>query len=483
MMAAGKRTMAEAAKATAITSALASWLLVLAVAPAPAQDITVGADSRSGLTLTVYNRDLALIDDRRRVTLPAGESRLVFEAVSPAMKPESVLLRAEGLRVLEQNFQFDLLGPRSLLEASVGGRVQIVKVHPQSGEETLVPATLLSVANGVVLRVGDRIETGEAGRLVFESLPEGLSAEPVLAAQVASEAPGPRDLTLGYLTAGLTWKADYVAEMTESEDRLDLTGLVTLTNASGLAYPTARLRLVAGEVHQVSQPPQPQPRMVMMAEAAAAPIPDLAPQPLGDQQLYELDRPVSLARKETKQVALLSARAVPLVKLYRFTNLVDAQGRQEEIGPVKAAIEIRFRNDKESGLDRPLPAGILRVYQAGPGGAPPVFLGENRIAHSAKGEEVRLEIGRAFDITGRAKRTAMVRLSNKSYESAQEIVIENAKDQAVQVQVIGTLPQGWRMLTESHSHVPETANRLRWNLQVPPGGKANLSYRVRVTRP
>ena len=337
--------------------------------------------------------------------------------------------------------------------------------------------------NGVVLRVGDRIETGEAGRLVFDSLPEGLSAEPVLAAQVASEAAGPRDLTLGYLTAGLTWKADYVAEMAASEDRLDLTGLVTLTNSSGLAYPDARLRLVAGDVHRVSAPPQPRPRMAMMAEDAAAPVPDMARQPLGDQQLYELDRPVSLADKETKQVALLSARAVPLVKLYRFTNLVDAQGRREEIGPVKAAIEIRFQNDAASGLDRPLPAGILRVYQAGPEGAPPVFLGENRIAHSAKGEEVRLEIGRAFDITGRAKRTALVRLSNKSYESAQEIVIENAKDETVQVQVIGTLPQGWRMLSESHNHVPETANRLRWNLQVPPGGKANLSYRVRITRP
>ena len=480
---ASKQTLAQTVTIIPIAGILAAWLLALALAPAAAQDIKLGAESRSSLTLTVYNRDLALINDRRRVVLPAGRSRLVFEAVSPAMKPESVLLRGDGLRVLEQNFLFDLLGPRSLLEASVGGPVHIVKVHPQSGEETLVPATLLSVANGVVLRVGDRIETGEAGRLVFDSLPEGLSAEPVLAAQVASEAAGPRDLTLSYLTAGLTWKADYVAEMAASEDRLDLTGLVTLTNSSGLAYPDARLRLVAGDVHQVSQPPQLRPRVAMMADAAAAPAPDMARQPLGDQQLSELDRPVSLAHKETKQVALLSARAVPLVKLYRFTNLVDAQGRQEEIGPVKAAIEIRFQNDAASGLDRPLPAGILRVYQAGPEGASPVFLGENRIAHSAKGEEVRLEIGRAFDITGRAKRTALVRLSNKSYESAQEIVIENAKDQVVQVQVIGTLPQGWRMLSESHTHVPETANRLRWDLQVPPRGKANLSYRVRVTRP
>jgi len=477
------RTLAKAVTIKPIAGILASWLLALSMAPAVAQDIKLGAESRTGLTLTVYNRDLALINDRRRVTLPAGQSRLVFEAVSPAMKPESVLLRGDGLRVLEQSFLLNLLGPRSLLEASVGRQVHLVKVHPQTGEETLVPATLLSVTNGMVLQVDERFEIGNSDRLVFDSLPMYLSAEPVLAALVVSEAAGPRDLTLGYLTAGLTWKADYVAEMAASEDQLDLTGLVTLTNSSGLAYPDARLRLVAGDVHQVSQPPQPRPRMAMMAEDAAAPAPDMARQPLGDQQLYELDRPVSLAHKETKQVALLSARAVPLVKLYRFTNLVDAQGRQEEIGPVKAAIEIRFQNDAASGLDRPLPAGILRIYQAGPSGAPPVFLGENRIAHSAKGEEVRLEIGRAFDITGRAKRTALVRLSNKSYESAQEIVIENAKDETVQVQVIGTLPQGWRMLSESHTHVSETANRLRWDLQVPAGGKANLSYRVRVTRP
>jgi hypothetical protein len=233
----------------------------------------------------------------------------------------------------------------------------------------------------------------------------------------------------------------------------------------------------------------------MMAEAMA-PAPGMAARTAGDQHLYEVPRPVSLADRETKQVLLLESRGIPVAKEFRFEELVQAQGGPEEVGPVSAAVVFRFHNDAEAGgPGQPLPGGIVRVYQPGgtkdggggdggvDGGGAPVFTGEDRIGHTPEGEEVRLAIARAFDVTGRSRITAYERLSNKSYRTAQVITLANAKDEAVEVKVVGHLPPGWRMLEESQPHAAETANRIAWTLDVPAGGEAELTYRIQVTRP
>ena len=449
----------------------------------------VGAENRTALTVTVYNRDLGLVRDIRRVDFAAGENLLVLGAVSPALRPETLALAGEGLDLLDQTFAFDLLTPQRILEKSVGDTVWVVRTHPQTGEERAVEAELLAVAGGVVLWVDDRFETGPAaggGRLAFRELPEGLRREPALVARLASDSAGERDLAIEYLTGGLTWQADYRAEINAAEDRLQFTGLVTLTNSSGIAYPDAVVRLVAGEVNQTGPAPLQRGAVAMMAETAA-PAPGMAAQAAGDQHLYQVPRPVSLADRETKQVLLLESRDVPVEKEYRIEELVHAQGGPEEVGPVSASVVFRFDNEAEKGgPGEPLPGGIVRVYQ--PGGTEgaagaPVFTGEDRIGHTPEGEEVRLAIARAFDVTGRARITAYERLSNTSYRTAQEIVVANAKDEAVKVKVVGHMPPGWRMLEESRPHEEETANRIAWTLEVPAHGEATLTYRVQVTRP
>ena len=481
-----------------IVRLLSVWLgFCLLLSPVGAQEIEVGAENRSALTVTVYNRDLGLVREVRRVELPAGDSLLALGDVSPSVMPETLALDGEGLSLIDQSFAFDRLSPQRLLEKALGETVLVVRRHPETGEESEVEAELLSLAGGVVLRIGDRIEAGSAsgsvagGRLAFRGLPggllEGLRAEPALLARLASQEAGPRDLEIHYLTVGLTWQADYRAEINGAEDRLDLTGLVTLINTSGLAYPEAELRLVAGEVNQAGPSPLQRGAMAMMAEAAMAPAPDMAARAAGDQHLYQVPRPVSLAERETKQVLLLESLGVPVEKVYRFEELVFAQGGPEETGPVSAAVVFRFENDAEAGgPGKPLPGGIVRVYQPagdGEGDSAPVFTGEARIGHTPEGEEVRLAIARAFDVTGRSRITAYERLSSKSYRTAQEIVVANAKNEAVQVKVVGHMPQGWRMLEESAAHEAETANRIAWTLAVPAGGEATLTYRVQVSRP
>src|SRR5688572_21362925 len=207
------------------------------------------------LALTIYNNDLALVQDVRSLDFTAGRTRLEFAEVSASIRPETVTLAATGVDIVEQNFDFDLLTPEKMMEKAVGRQVQIVRTNPGNGAEVTETATVLSVNNGVVLRIGERIEVlradGAPTRVIFDKVPENLRARPTLSINVQSNAAGRRDATLSYLTTGLSWKADYVALFDEQANRLDMQGWVTLTNKSGITFSDAVTQLIAGDINIV----------------------------------------------------------------------------------------------------------------------------------------------------------------------------------------------------------------------------------------
>src|SRR5687767_3690708 len=212
------------------------------------------ADQQS-VAVTIYNENLALVKDVRRVLLGAGANRLALREVSAQMRPETAALRSlthpGGLTLIEQNFDFDLLTPAKLLEKYVGRNVRIVRTHPTTGAESIETATVLAASAGVVLRIGERIETGLPGRIVYDAVPANLRDRPTLVTELDSARTGTQGVELSYLSGGLAWKADYVAELNGADTALDLNGWVTLTNTSGTAYPNAKLQLVAGDVNRV----------------------------------------------------------------------------------------------------------------------------------------------------------------------------------------------------------------------------------------
>lgn len=471
-------------------SAFFSLATACAVAVALAVPTTAGAaetkltaENRSALALTVYSNDLAMISEERRANLPAGEALLAIEDVSDRLRAETVLLGGDGVTLLEQSFVVDLLTPQRLLESALGKTVSLIRIHPQTGEDRVVEAEILSLAGGVVLRIDGRIETTAPGRIAFAEIPVGLRSEPALLARLAVAEAGEKSLRLDYLTSGLSWRADYVARLNAAEDRMDLSALVTLSNATRSDYRDADLRLVAGDVNQAARPPMPRPELRMMAAAPVMEADMAVPQSASDRYVYPMQRPVTLLRGETKQVPLMSAEGVAVTREYRFDGLANGNARSGEIGPVSADLVLEIENVEALGLGAPLPAGVVRIYGSGgpgPGGAP-LFLGEDFLAQTPEGEKARLRMGSAFDVTARARTTDFERLSNRSYETGQTLVVKNAKDQPVEVLVGGAMPQGWQMLEETAPHEQETVNRIVWRLQVPPGGETELRYRVRVS--
>lgn len=450
-------------------------------------------EDQQGVAVTIYNQNLALVKDQRKVRLHAGLNKLALRDVSAQIRPETALLRsltqAGSLSILEQNFDFDLLTPQKLLEKYVGRSVGIVKTNPATGAESTTQAQVLSANNGVVLKIGDQIETGIPGRIVYNDVPANLRDRPTLVVQLNSKAASEQNLELSYLTGGLSWKADYVAELNPAEDRLDLSGWVTLDNTSGTSYRNAKLQLVAGDINRVPEA-RPMMKTLRMEAMAADAAPQMAEESLLEYHLYTLDRPTTIAENQTKQVALLSAAGVPVRKelvlrgadYYYQSSYLPNNG---DLGQkMKVGVFIEFDNKEASKLGMPLPKGVMRVYKKDSAGNAQ-FVGEDNIDHTPKNATVRLKLGDAFDVTADKRQTDFKRLpnpakGNSAYESAYEIVLKNAKKERVTVIVQEPIPGDWKMLRSNLTHEKASSNMAAWKIDIPAEGQATLNYRVQV---
>src|SRR5438034_4280952 len=471
-------------------AAVAAALATCPLAHAAVEEMPSTLKDQQSVAITIYNEDLALVKDARKLPLDEGLNRIALRDVSAQMRPETAQLRSVShpgsFSLLEQNFDFDLLTPGKLLEKYVGRTVRVVKTHPTTGAESVETATVLAASNGVVLRIGDRIETGLPGRIVYDGVPANLRDRPTLVTELLSARAGAQTLELSYLSGGLSWKADYVAELNGADSALDLNGWVTLTNTSGTAYPSAKLQLVAGDVNRVRDELRQAAGLAGRMAKADAPAGETAQESLFEYHLYTLGRPTTIADNQTKQVALLSAGGVPVVKElvlqgsdYYYRSSFGNIGQKMKVG-----VFGQFENRESSRLGMPMPKGVVRGYKKDSSGNAQ-FVGEDAIDHTSKNERVRLKLGEAFDVTADTKQTDFRRRDpgNKAsyvFESAYEIVLRNAKKEPATVVVREPVPGDWTMLEESSRHAKVAAGTAEWRVAVPAEGSATLRYRVLV---
>ena len=431
------------------------------------------------LSVTIYNNNLALVQDVRRIEPAKGRQVLEFKDVSAAIKPETVSLAASGIDIVEQNFDYDLLTPSKLMEKAVGHEVKIVRTNPGNGQQTTETATVLSVNDGVVLKIGDRIEVlrddDVPTRVIFDKVPDNLRAKPTLSVTVDAAAAGPRLATLSYLTTGLSWKADYVALFDEPAGKLDLQGWITLENHSGTPFTQAQTQLVAGDVTMQSEGQSEgyQPRRGVVSggtEQRTGPG-----QALGDYVIYTLPEATTIADNQTKQVSFLDANGVAARKVYQYYTEAFASTDQ----PSSAAVVIDFSNSTNSGLGAGLPAGTIRIYQRDEKGEPK-FVGENNIDHTPQGSRLAIKIGDAFDVTVQPTLVSATAVSKTRTRYSMSYLIRNAKAQPVTVE----LRQGgvWGRDTQlEKSSLPGRAIDAfteGWSVPVPANGQTVLTFDI-----
>ncbi len=365
---------------------------------APQSPPGAGGTAQGDLSVTIYTNDLALVQDVRRLDLPSGRTRQAFADVSAAIRPETVGLAAPDATVIEQNFDYDLLSPSSLMQKAVGETITLVRTNPGTGAETRERAKVLAVNGGVVLQVGDKIEVlrddGLPVRAIFDKVPDSLRARPTLSVSLDSKRAGTRPVTLSYLSGGLGWSADYVALFDEKAGTIDVQGWVTLRNTSGTSFYNAKTLLVAGEVGSGDDNAnpnlyRPRPAVPPLRRAGTE---TAAREQLGDFYLYPLPERTTIADKQTKQVSFLDVKGAPATSGYVY----HAQWNDGADQPESASSVLKFLHAAKGGLGDALPAGTVRVYMRDAFDQLQ-FIGENRMDHTLQVYDKLIRTGDASD--------------------------------------------------------------------------------------
>ncbi|MGH7275949.1 MAG: DUF4139 domain-containing protein [Candidatus Rokuibacteriota bacterium] len=448
------------------------------VAAAP---VSVTRADQRDVMVTIYNGNLGLVKDVREARFPQGTTEAQFMEVAAQIDPTTVHLKSltepAALRILEQNYEYDLLTSQKLMEKYVGKRVRLYQ-----GDGTWHEATLLST-NGPIFEINGQIHMGHYGRLVLPALPENLVAQPTLVWLLRNQSAKPHRVEASYLTGGITWKADYVLVVNAADTLSDVTGWVTIDNKSGALYANATLKLVAGDLTRARDPRREGRMMDLAAKAASAPEAsrDFQAEGFFEYHLYTLDGRTTIKDNQTKQLTLMAASDVAVQKRLIYWGAQDyyrnAYGMP--VSNQKIGVYLDIKNSAENRLGVPLPKGKIRVYKADASGSQQ-FIGEDWIQHTPKDERVRIKMGEAFDVVGERTQRDWKKIASGVWEVEWEIALRNHKKENQTVTVIEPVPGDWQVLASTHAFEKAEAHTLRFQIPVPKDGDAKLTYRVRI---
>ncbi len=444
-----------------------------------------------------------VIRDARKIPLKDGENTVKFTDVAAGIDPTTVSFKSktapDSTTVLEQDYEYDLVGGDKILEKYLGKAVIV--------EHKLIPSEqgiLLSAEPGMLV-----IQTGGGIKLIprgddiigisLKKLPEGLISKPTLVWKVNTDKAADHDVEVSYQTSGLTWRADYNFVVAADDKKADVGAWVSILNESGASYPGAKLKLVAGDVQRV-QPPRGgggmMGGMMGMAMARAPVAPGFEEKAFFEYHLYTLGRPTSLADHSTKQIELFPAKTgVPVEKIYvyygqddQFRHFVSQSPNPDRnLGTQsnkKVDIYLNIKNNEASGLGIPLPAGRLRVYKKDSDDSALEFVGEDIISHTAKNEELLVKLGSAFDVVGERKQTGFsVNMNGHVITETIELRVRNHKTEPVKVLVKENLFRwtNWEIIQKTADYQKQDSRTIHFPVVVPADGEKVFTYTARYT--
>lgn len=453
-------------------------------------------EKTEGIDLTVYNQNFGVVRDSRFIDLKKGMASVNIEDVAASIDPTSVTIKSlnnpDSFKVLEQNYQYDLVNKFKLLEKYIGKEIAV-----GAGTGRL----LSSDGVNIIMEIDGRIKIMTPGADSYEislpQLPEGLILKPTLNWLVEANKDGKELTEISYITSDINWKADYNAVADENDKFLNLTGWVTLDNQSGASYKNASLKLIAGDVKLIS--PQVNKRSLMMSGAMAEDRggQSFAEKSFFEYHMYTLAKPTTIKDRETKQIEFISASRIPVNKVYVYDGFMagpymydydynNSYGIREdsrfgtEINK-KVEVAFEFINKKDNNLGIPLPKGKLRIYKQNSDGALE-FIGEDLIDHTPKDEKMYVQIGNAFDITGDRKQTNFETVvSGHTYEESFEITVKNHKNEDIEVRIPEHLYRGsdWIIIVSELPYTKKDSKTIEFLLKVPKTSEKTITYTVR----
>ncbi len=451
-----------------------------------------------------YNRNIpgyAVVRQERPVHLDHARGTVRFSDVAALIDPTTVSftsLTEPSTRVLEQNYQFDLVSTEKLLDRYLDKQITVEQVL--GNKPVSVTGTLLSASGGLVLRdqAGEVQIVRNYSNIRFPALPGGLITRPTLVWNVVAPRPGDQRVRVSYQTGGMTWWADYNLVYSEASDanscHLDMGAWVSIINQSGASYPDARLKLIAGDVHRAA-PTGRVARDRVYAMAAKQQEAGFQEKPFFEYHLYTLPRLTSLPDNSTKQIELFPT--VHGVRCHKelvyygrapgYQGLLPNPATDRNYGVrsnKKVDIYLSFRNEKKNGLGMPLPSGRVRVSKRDSADGNLEFIGEDTIDHTPKDENVRINLGSAFDVVGERKQLSFhVDTARRQMDEEIEIKLRNHKEEPVKVIAKENLYRwsNWKIISSTHDYRKVDARTIEFPVNVAEDGETAIRYTVRYS--
>ncbi len=437
----------------------------------------------------------AMVKSIRQYNIANGVNQIEVSDVAALLDPTTVQFKSHSdkdARVLEQNYQFDLVSQQKLLQKYLGQTITVEqligdKIHKKTGE-------LISADGGLVIKdsSGGIHSINSYHNISFPQLPGGLRTKPTLVWSLFSDQPGKQDIELSYQTNGMTWWSDYnviYSETGKNKCKMDLAGWVSIINQSGASFEDAKLKLIAGDVNRAQPAPSPHVMRKSMNVGIEERNDGFEEKSFFEYHLYTLGRPANLPNNSTKQLELFPAiNGINCNKelvfdassqFYGYGGLNTNQGYGKH-SQSDVNVYLRFKNDKKNGMGIPLPAGRIRVNQRDSDGSLE-FIGEDIIDHTPKNEDVLIKMGNSFDIKGERKQANYsVDTNNKRMSESFEITIKNHKEVAQEVVIRETLYRwsNWKIVDNSHDFSKEDARHIHFKVKVPANEKVTVKYRV-----
>jgi len=424
------------------------------------------------VAVTVYNENLGVVKDRRRLDIAGGVSELKFTDVASSIDPTSVHLRPlgkSGVGILSQDYRYDLVNTDKLLERYVDQPIDIATKDDQVKHGSLLafdPTSLVIQDAAGGLSVLNRAEVRQVG---LKEVPKGLITRPTLVWRLNADGGGERDIEVSYMTGGMDWHAEYVAVLEENGSSLDLQGWASVENRSGATYENAKVKLIAGTIHRAPVPPPVPYADGIRAMKLGVPL-EAQERGFAEYHLYELPERATLANNEVKQVGLLHAAGVRSVRKFTYDGSVDG---------AQVQVRLEFKNETASGLGMPIPGGVVRMFQRDTDGSLELA-GEDRIQHTPKNQTVRVAIGSAFDIAAERKQTDLRQVGKGVTEASYEITLANHRKDPADITVIEHAEGQWEILKSTLPHIKRDSRTFEFTVRCEPEKPVTVAYTVRT---
>ncbi len=334
-------------------------------------------------SLVVYNGNLGLVHENRKIELDKGKQALVYEDVASSVITESVNVTfPKGVTLYSQQYRFDQINAQKLAQAHLGKNV---KFYIETGSDLMYKSGLLLSASSqaVVKTAQDEIYTVPTSALIFSDIPKELITKPSLVWNVNATKKNKGSLTLDYLINNISWNSNYVLNL--AKEHADLSGWITINNRSGKAFNETKLTVLAGDINRAAAPVNRVYLTKAVMEDSAA-IQELSHE---GYHLYEIPFKVNLTNNESTQIKFLDIKNIPISRKYEAHLTSPFYFNDEQKHPVTQYLTI-------ASLEKALPLGTIRSYSKEK--ETTLLLGESTIGHTPKHEEVKVTLGTNFDL-------------------------------------------------------------------------------------